>query len=140
VNIILFIIRDIFSLIFNTSMICLSIYYYKKFSSISIHRSYYFISTRSVRFSFKKVKPSHSNGRRLLLMSINLSILSIISHLIVSLVFFISDKDVILFQVICLILAISILIKNILNVFVFYYFKSELKRNFLPLDLFRNHS
>ena len=141
VSIILIFIRDILALIFEIFMTGLSIYYYKNFSSKSLH-SFYFINTNnSISFAFRKVKSRKSNGRRLLLMSIYLSILSIISHLIVSVVFFIPVEESTLFQVMCFILGMSIIIKHVLNVFIFYYFKNELRKMFKPLDLFRlqNH-
>jgi hypothetical protein len=129
VGIFLIFIRDIFALIFEITMTGLSIYYYKNFTSKSIH-AYYFISNSHIHFAFRKAKPSKSNSRRLLLMSICLSIFSIISHLIISIVFYIPGEDFKLFQVMCIILVTSIIIKHILNAFIFYFFKNELKKIF----------
>lgn len=135
INVTLIFVRDVLTLILQVIITIVSIYYYRNFSSRSIY-SYYFISMKTSDHSLSLIKPTDSNGYRLLQMSIYLSIISIISHLVNSMAAasYLGDH----FEVMFSIVGMSIIIKHICNAFIFYYFNCELKKMFIPLDLFQN--
>lgn len=139
INLVLVLFRDILTLIIETILTGLSLFYYKKYKSKSIDK-YYIIATKSFNLNIEKNK--RTKGKELLFMSIYLSFISIVLHLIICSVMFMAGcvilKDFHKCSIFTLILIISIVSKNFLNVFVCYRFDSEFKKQFKLSNLFLN--
>lgn len=130
VNMILIIFRDILTLIVETFLTCLSTYCYKKYPFSSPSIKYYIITTKSLSFHLKENKKPRIR-RRLLLMSIYLSFLSILLHLIICAVLLmvsVFPRHMLRTAIYILGLIILILIKNSFNVLIFFKFNIEFKK------------
>ena len=123
-NLALIFTRDILTLIFELSCFGLLFYYYK-YATIQF-KKYYVSQARSVSMNLSKLKKKNYRGRKLLLMSIYFSIISIVLHTIFLITTFIAlflqVEDSIRFAFIILTLVVSIILKHFLNVFILYKF------------------
>jgi hypothetical protein len=141
INIILVVFRDILTLIIEIVLTSLSLFYYKKYRLKSIEK-YYTIATKSLHVNFKKKK--RSKGKKLLLMSIYLSLMSIVLHLIICTVMFMVAsvilEDLQQCAIYILILVISVVAKNVFNVFICFHFNSQFKKQFKLSNLFSRGS
>ena len=147
VNLILIIFRDIITLIIEIVLSVLATFYFKKFmkkrSVFSCVHNFTQIPNNTAtaigkgeicreRFDNRKTIVQ-KNYKNLQLMTITISILSIISHILVALgyVLFVNlfSKSIILNYFVCL-ATFSVVLKHYLNFFIFYKFNSNFKKYF----------
>jgi hypothetical protein len=138
INLILLFMRDISSLVFEIIFSCLSIYYYHKFTLNTLHR-YYIISPPNSKH-IEQNKGLKGKSKKFLLISIYLLTSSIILHIIVFSVMFmtwyVNLSNMVQYSLLVLILAIAFLLKNFMHLTIFYLFNSQFKRQVKVFSIF----
>lgn len=130
-NLMLYFLRDILTLIVEIMITVLSYYYYAN-KIKNIHEYHHVILFNSPNYIKITIKDDRKKGNQVLLMTIYLSIVSIVFHLMVSLVIYIGakidDKHIIQYAALNLILVSSIGMKHFLNGFIIYKFMSKFNK------------
>ena len=145
INMIVIIIRDILTLILEILASLIIVYYYKRYwknrSFIHIHfNSEFGPNSNSNSNSAKKdstIRQNLKKGKKILLMTLILSLLSIITHLIVAIAYvfivnLIFDNRALFYSIRCF-ATFSLLVKNFSNIFIFYHFNSNFQKKLFKL-------
>jgi hypothetical protein len=139
-NLTLISLRDILTLLIEIILACLSTYYYKTYPSSNSSIKNYIITTKSLNFQ-TKLRKTPKIKRQLILISVYLSLLSILFHLIIFTVsFFVSvfPKHMLKIYIYILSLIILVLIKNSFNVLILFKFNNEFKKHFKQINFLTN--
>jgi hypothetical protein len=148
INMTVIVIRDIITLGSEIIASLLVIYYYKRYYKIYQYNVSYNVNNENLSFSNininstvhmrdsieLKIRHRQKKGKKLLLMTIILSILSIITHFLGAIIFiflinFLVENRILHFSIICL-GSFSLVFKHFSNIFIFYFFNTNFQKQF----------